>query len=110
MNGGKTIGIYNHPSIDCYWDPNIIATTGSSTLNINIINPGITDNNGGGCEIRIDYLNDGYVDEVYQTCGSISRTWNHPVSGTRTDRVDFEDYRGTVTSCYATLNVIPTPW
>ena len=74
---------------------------------INVINPGITDNNGGGCEIRIDYGDNGTVDEIFQTCNSISRSWNFAFPETRTDRIDFEDYRGTVTSCYATLNIIP---
>ncbi len=109
MNGGTTIGIYNQPSIDCYWDPAVTFVNGSSTLYINVNDPGITDNNGGGCEIRIDYRDNGTVDEIVNTCNFISRTWSFPLPETVTVRADFEDYRGTVTSCYATLNIIPTP-
>ncbi len=109
MNGGKTIGIYNQPSVNCYWDPEVTFVGVSSTLYINVNDSGITDDNGSGCEIRIDYLNDGYVGEVVNTCNSISRTFTFPVPQTRTDRVDFEDYRGTIITCYANLDVLPVP-
>ncbi len=104
------VGVYNQPSIVVSWNPEVIAVGGSSTFSVEVVSAGIVDDNGGGCLLTFDYFCDGYVDATVNGCSTgvvYSVTHTPPFSGTRTDCVEFEDYRGTKVSDSATLSVLP---
>jgi len=107
INNGKKVEIYNPPSVDCYYSPNPTAVGVETTLYVTVNNPGVTDDNGGGCEIKVDWLNDGYIDETRFTCSSFNKSYIPQIAEQREDRAIHTDYRGTSVFCLVSLIISP---